>query len=30
MGFHDGAKNVRALLACGGNVEAAVEWLFSN
>ncbi|ORY74307.1 hypothetical protein BCR35DRAFT_306768 [Leucosporidium creatinivorum] len=30
MGFHDAAKNVRALLASGGNVEGAVGWLFEN
>ncbi|KAM0754784.1 ubiquitin-domain-containing protein [Meredithblackwellia eburnea MCA 4105] len=30
MGFTDASRNVRALLASGGNVEAAIEWLFSN
>ncbi|KAK4698862.1 UDP-N-acetylglucosamine/UDP-N-acetylgalactosamine diphosphorylase, partial [Phenoliferia sp. Uapishka_3] len=30
MGFYDASRNVRALLASGGNVEAAVEWLFTN
>ncbi|KAI9296669.1 hypothetical protein K502DRAFT_323679 [Neoconidiobolus thromboides FSU 785] len=30
MGFHDAQRNIRALLATGGNVHAAVEYLFSN
>lgn len=30
MGFYDAQKNIRALLATGGNVHAAVEYLFSN
>jgi ubiquilin len=30
MGFWDAAKNIRALLATGGNVNAAIEYLFSN
>lgn len=30
MGFTDPARNIRALMAAGGNVEGAVEWLFSN
>lgn len=30
MGFYDAAANVRALLATGGNVNAAVEYLFSH
>ncbi|KAJ3188673.1 hypothetical protein HDU85_004387 [Gaertneriomyces sp. JEL0708] len=30
MGFHDGTKNLRALTISGGNVNAAIEWLFSN
>ncbi|SCV67900.1 BQ2448_5511 [Microbotryum intermedium] len=30
MGFYDASKNIRALLASGGNVEAAIEYLFSN
>jgi ubiquilin len=28
MGFFDAAKNIRALLASGGNVHVAVEYLF--
>lgn len=30
MGFVDAGRNVRALMASGGNVEGAIEWLFSN
>lgn len=30
MGFTDATKNIRALQASGGNVEAAVEYLFNN
>lgn len=30
MGFWDASKNVRALLAAGGNVNAAIEILFSG
>ncbi|KAF9300940.1 hypothetical protein BGZ91_009685, partial [Linnemannia elongata] len=30
MGFWDAAKNIRALLAAGGNVHAAIEMLFSG
>ncbi|KAJ9079811.1 hypothetical protein DSO57_1031740 [Entomophthora muscae] len=30
MGFYDAQKNIRALLATGGNVHAAVEYLFGN
>jgi len=30
MGFYDAQQNIRALLATGGNVHAAVEYLFSN
>ncbi|GAA6024458.1 hypothetical protein JCM11491_001157 [Sporobolomyces phaffii] len=30
MGFSDASRNVRALLAAGGNVEAAVSYLFDN
>ncbi|KAI7894348.1 uncharacterized protein EV154DRAFT_599986 [Mucor mucedo] len=30
MGFWDAAKNIRALLATGGNVNAAIEMLFSG
>lgn len=30
MGFSDPSRNVRALMASGGNVEGAIEWLFSN
>ena len=30
LGFSDATRNVRALLAAGGNVEGAVEYLFSN
>ncbi|KAK9718737.1 hypothetical protein K7432_005282 [Basidiobolus ranarum] len=30
MGFWDASKNIRALLATGGNVNSAVEWLLSN
>lgn len=30
MGFWDAAKNIRALLAAGGNVHAAIEMLFSD
>ncbi|KAJ3045732.1 hypothetical protein HDV00_007858 [Rhizophlyctis rosea] len=30
MGFYDASENVRALTLTGGNVEAAVEWLFAN
>ena len=30
MGFFNASENVRALQLCGGNVEAAVEYLFSK
>ncbi|KAI9269202.1 hypothetical protein BDA99DRAFT_557959 [Phascolomyces articulosus] len=30
MGFYDASKNIRALLASGGNVNAAIEMLFSG
>ncbi|CAO3698800.1 unnamed protein product [Rhizopus microsporus] len=30
MGFWDAAKNIRALTATGGNVNAAIELLFSG
>ncbi|CAG8576429.1 2367_t:CDS:2 [Rhizophagus irregularis] len=30
MGFWDAQKNIRALLACGGNVQAAIEYLLSG
>ncbi|CAI2166154.1 2732_t:CDS:2 [Funneliformis geosporum] len=30
MGFWDAQKNIRALLACGGNVNAAIEMLLSG
>ena len=30
MGFFDAAENIRALTMTNGNVEAAVEWLFSH
>lgn len=30
MGFYDAAANIRALLACGGNVQAALEFMFSQ
>jgi len=30
MGFVNAAQNVRALLASGGNVEAAIEYLLTN
>lgn len=30
MGFYDASQNLRALQMCGGNVEMAVEWLFSQ
>ncbi|KAI9301278.1 hypothetical protein BJ944DRAFT_243417 [Cunninghamella echinulata] len=30
MGFWDASKNIRALLATGGNVNAAIEMLFSD
>lgn len=30
MGFWDAAKNIRALLASGGNVNGAIEMLFSD
>lgn len=30
MGFFDAQQNIRALLATGGNVHAAVEYLFAN
>ncbi|GAA96142.1 uncharacterized protein L969DRAFT_91596 [Mixia osmundae IAM 14324] len=29
MGFHDAQRNIRALMATGGNVQAAIEYLFS-
>ncbi|GAA5898499.1 ubiquitin domain-containing protein DSK2 [Sporobolomyces salmoneus] len=30
MGFTDASRNVRALLAAGGNVEGAISYLFDN
>ncbi|CAG8521853.1 1679_t:CDS:2 [Paraglomus brasilianum] len=30
MGFWDAQRNIRALLACGGNVNAAIEYLLSD
>lgn len=30
MGFHDASANIRALLATGGNVNAAIEYLFNQ
>ena len=30
MGFYDASENIRALTMTNGNVEAAVEWLFSH
>jgi ubiquilin len=30
MGFFNAQENIRALQMTGGNVEAAVEWLFSR
>ncbi|OAJ45165.1 hypothetical protein BDEG_28326 [Batrachochytrium dendrobatidis JEL423] len=30
MGFYSPSENVRALTLTGGNVEAAIEWLFSH
>ncbi|KAH6598984.1 hypothetical protein BASA50_003304 [Batrachochytrium salamandrivorans] len=30
MGFYSASENVRALTVTGGNVEAAIEWLFSH
>lgn len=30
MGFVNGQQNIRALQACGGNVQAAVEYLISS
>ncbi|KAJ1969396.1 hypothetical protein IWQ62_000649 [Dispira parvispora] len=30
MGFYDAARNIRALLATGGDINAALEFLFSN
>jgi uncharacterized UBP type Zn finger protein len=30
MGFSEKQANVRALLATGGNVQAAIEYLFSS
>ncbi|KAL7412995.1 hypothetical protein BDY24DRAFT_390296 [Mrakia frigida] len=30
MGFYDGQSNIEALTVCGGNVSAAVEYLFSH
>ncbi|KAG0329991.1 hypothetical protein BGZ99_009435 [Dissophora globulifera] len=30
MGFWDAAKNIRALLAAGGNINGAIEMLFSD
>ena len=30
MGFFNASENIRALQLCGGNVEAAVEYLFSK
>jgi ubiquilin len=30
MGFTNASQNVRALLATGGNVEAAIEYILSG
>ncbi|KAJ1656776.1 hypothetical protein IWQ61_003709 [Dispira simplex] len=30
MGFYDAARNIRALLATGGDINAALEYLFSS
>ena len=30
MGFYNPVENVQALQMTGGNVEAALEWLFSR
>ena len=30
MGFYDASSNIRALLATGGNVNAAIEYLLQN
>jgi ubiquilin len=30
MGFMDQAANIRALLAAGGDVNVAIEWLLRN
>ena len=30
MGFINASQNVRALLACGGNVQGAVEYILSG
>jgi ubiquilin len=30
MGFADSAANIRALMATGGNVNSAVEYLLNN
>ncbi|KAI8928636.1 hypothetical protein BC831DRAFT_447423, partial [Entophlyctis helioformis] len=30
MGFYDAAENVRALTLCGGNVDAAIDYLFTQ
>lgn len=30
MGFYDSESNIRALLATGGNVQAAIDRLFQN
>ena len=30
MGFYDAQRNLQALLLCGGNVNAAIEYLFAN
>ena len=30
MGFSDAEGNLRALVATGGNVQAAIEWLLSR
>ena len=30
MGFTNAAQNVRALLATGGNVQGAIDYIFSG
>ena len=30
MGFTNAAQNVRALLATGGNVNSAIEYIFNG
>ena len=30
MGFFNPQQNIQALTICGGNVEMALEWLFSR